>query len=312
MLCAPSSKHSSFSRGSDDAFASEILSLLLDLCRTDPGRLHLAKQDDLLIHLLSLLHTGSPRVQRDVINMLRHLFPLIDPSRVAALLGIKVSADGATVESRRGSSPDFDLHEDGLLDILLSCVAKALNVQTKVKGMSSAVCSSVSHSGASSITSSPYHGPVAGHTKNMATVTLATSIHPKDDLRNRWFMKGCMSRSTAELLISLLKDMAAGRIGEKWSVVAGDCIMQNILNLTRLREEFRCPAECMRTPTLWLALASLCVMDEKQADRLSNCMPTASLSSGDQCLTPHPSSNHRVSHSSSKRELRVREKLAAC
>lgn len=301
MLCAPSAKAAtrSFSRGSGDAYASEILSLLLDLCRTEPGRLHLAKQDDLLIHLLSMLHTGCARIQRDAITMLRHLFPLVDPSHLAALLAVKappLGADGAIVESRRGSCPDFDLHEDALLDILFSCVAKALNVQTKVKGISSATCSSVIHSASSSITSSPYHGPAAGNAKSMATVTLATSIHPKDDLRNRWFMKGCMSRATAELLISLLKDMTAGRMGEKWSVVAGECVMQNILNLTRLREEFRCPVECMRTPTLWLALASLCVMDEDQAARLSNCIPApaASLSS-DGSVIPHSSSNHRVS-----------------
>lgn len=47
-------------------------------------------------------------------------------------------------------------------------------------------------------------------------------------------------------------------------------IAENILNLTRLDETQRGPSECLRTPTLWLALASLCVLDKDHVERLSS------------------------------------------
>ena len=249
-----------------------MISLLLSLCRCPAGRSYLSSQDDLIINLLSLLHTGSARIQKSVVSLLRQLLPNIEAEQLGSLLGIKMLPVGeqSGSGSRRGSWSDFDPHEAALLDILLSCIAKALTVQTKVKGMSSGSAS------VSSVSSSPYHHPAASgsSSKNISSVTLATSIHPKDDLRDRWFMKGCTTRSTAEMLIALLKDMSSGRLGQCWSSVVRDSITENIMNMTRLREEYRSPAECMRTPTLWLALSSLCVMDEDQAERLSNWMPT--------------------------------------
>ena len=47
-------------------------------------------------------------------------------------------------------------------------------------------------------------------------------------------------------------------------------IAENILNLTRLDEKSRDPTECLRTPTLWLALSSLCVLDSDHVERLSS------------------------------------------
>ena len=45
---------------------------------------------------------------------------------------------------------------------------------------------------------------------------------------------------------------------------------ENILNLTKLEETHRAPSDCLRTPTLWLALASLCVLDSEHVERLSS------------------------------------------
>lgn len=246
------------------------MSLLLNLCRTPAGRFYLSTQEDLIINLLSLLHTGSARIQKHVVSLLRQLLPNIQAQQLASLLGIKMLPVGEHTGSgsRRGSWSDFDPHEAALLDILLSCIGKALTVQTKVKGTSSGSVT------ASSVSISPYHHPAVS-SKNISTVTLATSIHPKEDLRGRWFMRGCATRVTAELVISLLKDMSNGRLGPCWSSIVRDSIAENIMNMTRLREECRSPSECMRMPTLWLALSSLCVMDEEQADRLSNWMPSA-------------------------------------
>jgi E3 ubiquitin-protein ligase MYCBP2 len=73
----------------------------------------------------------------------------------------------------------------GILDVFLSCVAKALTVQVKVKGKD------------------------ASGGKGLTTVTLATSIHPRDFVGSRWWLRGCVTRKLAEVIIQLLKDMAA-------------------------------------------------------------------------------------------------------
>lgn len=49
-----------------DTYCFEMLSMVLALSGSAVGRAHLAQQDHLLRHLLSLLHTGSARVQRQV------------------------------------------------------------------------------------------------------------------------------------------------------------------------------------------------------------------------------------------------------
>jgi E3 ubiquitin-protein ligase MYCBP2 len=282
-----------------------MMILLGNLCQSSMGCSYLSKQDDLVVNLLSLLHTGSIRIQKQVIIMLRQLLPHIDASQLASLLGISdlpIGEGTETASSRRGSWSDFDPLEASLLDILLSLISKALTIQTKVKGISSS-------SASVSVSSSPYHhvssassstiaaaaaaaGTPSSGSKNISTVTLASSIHPKDDLKDRWFMRGgSCTRSIAEMVITLIKDMSHGKFGKNWSTVVRDSITENILNMTRLREEFRNPSECMRTPTLWLELASLCVMDEDQADRLSNWMPGggSSITGSSDCR------HHRVS-----------------
>lgn len=47
-------------------------------------------------------------------------------------------------------------------------------------------------------------------------------------------------------------------------------IAENIMNLTKLSEAQRSPSECVRCPALWLALASLCVLDTDHVERLSS------------------------------------------
>lgn len=56
-----------------DAYCFEMLSMVLALSGSNVGRTYLANQHDLLSNLLSLLHTGSARVQRQVIiNLIIH------------------------------------------------------------------------------------------------------------------------------------------------------------------------------------------------------------------------------------------------
>lgn len=79
------------------------------------------------------------------------------------------------------------LDRTGILDIFLSIIAKSLSVQVKVKVK----------------TGSP------GAPKEINTVTLATSIHPRDSVKSRWWLRGCVSRKLAEVIVHLIKDMAA-------------------------------------------------------------------------------------------------------
>jgi E3 ubiquitin-protein ligase MYCBP2 len=222
-----------------------MLSMVLALSGSTVGRQYLALQNELLLDLFSLLHTGSARVQRQVISLLRRVLPEIKPIVFASMLGISSLPPRDIIASNE--KEDFDIHSVGILDVFLACIAKSLTVQTKVKGLVG-----------------------GGSNKSVTTITLATAIHPRDALGGRWWLRGCLSRKLAECIIALLKDMTAGKLTDAWAVVTKNAIAQNILNLTRINERFRVPSECIKTPTLWIALASLCVLEQEHAERLSS------------------------------------------
>lgn len=75
----------------------------------------------------------------------------------------------------------------GILDIFLSIIAKALSVQVKAKMKNG----------------SP------GAPKEINTVTLATSINSKDNIGKRWYLRGCVNRKLAEVIVHFVKDMAS-------------------------------------------------------------------------------------------------------
>lgn len=75
----------------------------------------------------------------------------------------------------------------GILDVFLSVIAKALTLQVKVRSKSGN----------------------GGAPKEINTVTLATSIQPKDNLAMRWWLRGTVSKKLAEVIVQLIKDMAA-------------------------------------------------------------------------------------------------------
>lgn len=56
-------------------------------------------------------------------------------------------------------------------------------------------------------------------------------------------------------------------MSEKWSLVTKAAIAESILNLTRLDEIYRTHENCVKTATLWLALASLCVLDQDHVEK---------------------------------------------
>ncbi|GAB6023050.1 hypothetical protein CHUAL_007142 [Chamberlinius hualienensis] len=251
LLCSKSLSMEELPKSSD-AYCFEMLSMVLALSGSSVGRSYLSQQYSLLRDLLSLLHTGSARVQRQITSLLRRVLPEVSPQTFAQILGVRslpptdysiaTEASKASVNEEQESS--FDVHSMGILDVFFSCIAKALTVQVKVKGKEAS--------------------------KGITTVTLATSIHPRDYLGARWCLRGCISRKLAEVIIQLLHDMATGKLTEAWASITKGAVAENVLNLTKLIERYRNPSDCLKTPTLWLALASLCVLNQDHVERLSS------------------------------------------
>ncbi|KAL1131023.1 hypothetical protein AAG570_012261 [Ranatra chinensis] len=243
-LCSAST--SSAHSETPDTYCFEMLSMVLALSGSTVGRSYLSHQHGLLSDLLSLLHTGSARVQRQVTALLRRMLPEVSPATLAHIVGVKQLPPTdfsivATTSKPQESS--FDCHKLGILDVFLSCIAKAMTVQVKTKGKDN---------------------------KGVSSVSLATCIHPRDHVGPRWWLRGCISRKLAEDIIYLIKDMASGKLSETWASVTKGAIAENILNLTRLSDSQRSTSDCLRCPTLWLSLASLCVLERDHVERLSS------------------------------------------
>ncbi|KAJ8916893.1 hypothetical protein NQ315_013361, partial [Exocentrus adspersus] len=234
-----------------DRYCFEMLSMVLALSGSAVGRAYLSHQYDLLRDLIVLLQTGSARVQRQVTSLLRRMLSEITPETFTKIVGIKKlpvkDLTNITAENRDCNSGNFDIDQVGVLDVFLSVIAKALTVQVKIRGK---------------------NGNTGAH-KETNTVTLTTCIH-KESLHKRWWLKGTVSKKLAEIIIQLIKDMASGTLSESWAKIAKGAIAENILHLTYLTDEQKLPNNCLKTPTLWLALASLCVLDTDHVEKLSS------------------------------------------
>ncbi|XP_039221610.1 E3 ubiquitin-protein ligase MYCBP2 isoform X15 [Crotalus tigris] len=238
---------------SSDAYCFELLSMVLALSGSNVGRQYLAQQLTLLQDLFSLLHTASPRVQRQVTSLLRRVLPEVTPSRLASVIGVK-ALPPADISDIIHSTEKGDWNKLGILDMFLGCIAKALTVQLKAKG--------------TTITGTA--GTAAG--KGVTTVTLPMIFNSSYLRRgeSHWWMKGSTPTQISEIIIKLIKDMAAGHLSDAWSRVTKNAIAETIIALTKMEEEFRSPVRCIATTRLWLALASLCVLDQDHVDRLSS------------------------------------------
>uniref|UniRef100_A0A9J8BWS9 E3 ubiquitin-protein ligase MYCBP2 n=1 Tax=Cyprinus carpio carpio TaxID=630221 RepID=A0A9J8BWS9_CYPCA len=255
---AISSKENANSQPSDDdassdAYCFELLSMVLALSGSNVGRQYLAQQLTLLQDLFSLLHTASPRVQRQVTSLLRRVLPEVTPMRLASVIGVK-ALPPADISDIIHSTEKSDWSKLGILDMFLGCIAKALTVQLKAKGTTIVGTA----------------GMAAG--KGVTTVTLPMIFNSSYIRRgiSHWWMKGSTPPQIAEIIIKLVKDMAAGHLSDAWSRVTKNAIAETIIALTKMEEEHRCPVRCIATTRLWLALASLCVLDQDHVDRLSS------------------------------------------
>lgn len=115
-----------------DVYCFEMLSMVLALSGSTVGRSYLSNQHGLLRDLLSLLHTGSDRVQRQVTALLRRILPEISPEQLAELLAVdKLPPNDFRIVSQ--SNVDFDMNRMGIMDIFLALIAKSLQLQVKIK-----------------------------------------------------------------------------------------------------------------------------------------------------------------------------------
>jgi len=74
--------------------------------------------------------------------LLRRVLPEVPPQILAELLGVEsLPPEDISIlcaNSDSASLTAFDIHRQGILDVFLSCIAKAITVQMKIKGQSSA------------------------------------------------------------------------------------------------------------------------------------------------------------------------------
>lgn len=229
-----------------DVYCFELLSMVLALSGSSVGRAYLAQQYPLLQDLFSLLHTGTPRVQRQVISVLRRVLQDVKPQTLSNILSVPAlpPVEYSIVSlASRDETASFDPEQPGLLDVLLSCISKALTVQTKIK--------------------------ISGPQKAMTAVKLEDFLGSTAS-KSRWWLRGKINESLANNVITLIQDMASGQLSETWAPVTKAAIAEAILNLTKLGEKYRDPQVCLKTPTLWLCLASLCVLDKDHVERLTS------------------------------------------
>ncbi|XP_076446720.1 E3 ubiquitin-protein ligase MYCBP2-like isoform X7 [Babylonia areolata] len=246
--------HPPFEDGRDrasDGFCFELLSMVEALSGSPVGRRYLAQQYSLIQDLFSLLHTASPRIQRQIVAIFRRVLPDVKPPVLANLLSVPslppMDYSIVSVTTKEEGDSSFDTQRPGILDVFLACIAKALVVQVKTK---------LEEGGKSQVT--------LNLDQTMAQDGGTSVDHP------RWWLRGFMPNALANNIITLLQDMTAGKLSEAWANITKAAIAEAILNLTKLDAKHRGPDVCPRTPTMWLALASLCVLGPDHVERLSS------------------------------------------
>lgn len=271
---------------SNDVYCFEMLSMVLALSGSSVGRSYLSHQIDLLKDLLILLHAGSERVQRQVTLLLRRILPEISPETLCDILEITYNPK-KDINSLLQNGKQVQQTSMGIIDILLAIIAKSLQIQVKFKNGSNPknlnvkVCDYISHPIVQSSTSviqknAPvYQNQVSSGTdggcSNISEPSQDyESVGLKEELHKRWFLCGTSSTKLAENIIVLIKDMMQGKMSEKWSIETKAAVAECIINLAHLDDFNRQPENCLKTPTTWLALASLCVLSEDHVLKLSS------------------------------------------
>ncbi|XP_050560251.1 E3 ubiquitin-protein ligase MYCBP2 isoform X7 [Spodoptera frugiperda] len=232
LLCAeaaerapPEEQHVRPPAHQQDNYCFEMLSLLLALSGSAVGRAHLAQRTELLADLLALLHTGSERVQRQVISLLRRMITEIPPQKMLAAVNY-----GNEMNSRVT-----------LLDHLVCYLGKAITVQVKVKGTSGAT---------------------------PASVMMGSSVGQASPAT--WFMRGETTKKHAHLVAKLLSDMAEDKVSPAWGLDTRNALATYVSQVAQLSEADRRPTRCIAAPTVWVALAALCVCEQSHVEMINS------------------------------------------
>lgn len=211
-----------------DTYCFEMLSMVLALSGSTVGRSYLSHQYSLLKDLLSLLHTGSDRVQRQVTLLLRRILPEITPENLADILGIRIMPpnDFSIVNQ---SNHTFDMNRLGIIDIFLAVIAKALQLQIKIKTVTAPMTNKQITTAklCNCIDLNVYNlkrggndrliDEVADHLFDFGIGENSTLRNLNDEhfgrneeknLNQLWFMKGSISVKQAENIIGIIRDMA--------------------------------------------------------------------------------------------------------
>lgn len=215
-----------------DTYCFEMLSMVLALSGSTVGRSYLSHQYSLLKDLLSLLHTGSDRVQRQVTLLLRRILPEITPENLADILGIRIMPpnDFSIVNQ---SSHTFDMNRLGIIDIFLAVIAKALQLQIKIKTVTAPMtnkqittaklCNCIdlnvynlkdatagSDQMVDEVTEHLFDFGIGETTtlRNLNDGQFGRKGMEEKNLNQLWFMKGSISVKQAENIIGIIRDMA--------------------------------------------------------------------------------------------------------
>lgn len=209
------------SRG-PDVYCFEMLSMVLALSGSSVGRSYLSNQHGLLKDLLTLLHTGSDRVQRQVTALLRRILPEVSPEQVADLLVIK-EMPPKDFSIANQSNDDFDMDQLNILDIFLAVIAKALQLQVKIKSnapstggkqpISLQLCNCIDLKMSELKVPKRKNDFQRFEQIDVGTEESIDSEHAalRCEAKNRnqrWFMKGTSNIKQAENIITLIRDMA--------------------------------------------------------------------------------------------------------
>lgn len=272
---------------SNDVYCFEMLSMVSALSGSSIGRTYLSHQIGLIKDLLTLLHTGSERVQRQVTLLLRRILPEISPETLCNILEISYQPN-KDINCLLQDPRQVKQSSVGIIDILLAIIAKSLQIQVKYKNGSNPknlnvkLCDYISQSTQLSVQKTVpfYQHQSSSGTEGGCSNTPGSphdcesnersAISLKEDSRNLWFLCGSASTKLAENIINLIKDMMHGKLSEKWSNVTKTAVAECIIKLAQLDELHRQPETCLKTPTIWLALASLCVLNEDHVLKLSS------------------------------------------
>lgn len=204
-----------------DIYCFEMLSMVLALSGSSVGRSYLSNQHGLLKDLLTLLHTGSDRVQRQVTALLRRILPEISPEQFADLLNV-YSLPPIDFNISNQSSGEFDMNRLGILDIFLAVIAKSLQSQVKIKSTTSSstavsnkqpislqLCNCIDFSISNLSDASKKCAKETNAADNCGKTDFEYIPKKSRNLNQRWFLRGTINIKQAENIILLIRDMAS-------------------------------------------------------------------------------------------------------